>query len=404
MVNGNSRAGLHQGLPHEQLPAPQSLSGEVGSAQKTILAGIAGFLTSRGNTRNQAFSVKAKTALGTFVLSFFLIFPLQISAQVPLPSALPSSLPIATIQPTPVPSNPSDPSYPSIHPQHPTTNFQLPHPGYITTPFSSYHPGIDICTGLGMPIHPIANGVVINASYTFWGLGLVVEVDHGNGYKSLYAHMGKIYVQKGQQVDTSSMLGEVGLTGNTTGPHTHLELSYNDQKIDPRPLLPEIRNYPTEQDFANYTSATPSAVAIPSNTEATPSTIIAPEPSPSPIATPDDSKVTPEKITESTISTILTISKPDASPSASPLTAIIQKNDNKKTSSTSAILKTLNFLTSLSNPEKPIEEKLDTKAITQEALKEILSLTTPQPAVTPLPQNEKLSLNFGALSGLKTNY
>src|SRR5205823_5385158 len=94
-------------------------------------------------------------------------------------------------------------------------SFDLPHPGYLTTPYSSYHPGIDIATGLGMPIHPIGKGTVVDVGFNFWGLGLTVTVDHGQGYKSLYAHMGKIYVNKSQQVSKADILGEVGLTGRT---------------------------------------------------------------------------------------------------------------------------------------------------------------------------------------------
>jgi len=137
--------------------------------------------------------------------------------------------------------------------------FQLPHPGYLSTHFSSFHPGIDIASGLGMPIKPIAKGIVSNAGFNFWGLGLVVEVDHGYGYKSLYAHMGKIYTQKGAEVSEESILGEIGLTGHTSGPHTHLEVTKEGSKIDPVAFLPTLRNYPAEADFKTYGTATTQA-------------------------------------------------------------------------------------------------------------------------------------------------
>lgn len=120
----------------------------------------------------------------------------------------------------------------------------LPHPGYISTHFSFFHPGLDIATGLGMPIHPIAKGVVTDTGFNFWGLGLVVNIDHGNNYRSLYAHMGKIYVQTGQTVDTNDILGVVGLTGNTSGPHTHLEVSKDGKNFDPQAILPYLGNLP----------------------------------------------------------------------------------------------------------------------------------------------------------------
>ncbi len=157
--------------------------------------------------------------------------------------------------------------------------FQLPMPGYLSTPFSSFHPGIDIASGLGMPIKPIAKGTVSEVGYNFWGLGLVVEVDHGLGYKSLYAHMGKTYVSRGQEVDENSFLGEVGLTGNTSGPHTHLEVSKDNQKIDPRIILPTVRENPEESDFIAQNSDKPSTTSIPYKPVAAVST-------PAPVSTP----------------------------------------------------------------------------------------------------------------------
>ncbi len=121
---------------------------------------------------------------------------------------------------------------------------QLPHPGYLSTKFSKFHPGIDIASGLGMPIHPVAPGSIIDAGFNFWGLGLIVGVDHGSGFKSLYAHMGQIYVKKGQTVSSTDTLGMVGITGHTSGPHTHLELSRNGANIDPLSVLPAIEDLP----------------------------------------------------------------------------------------------------------------------------------------------------------------
>lgn len=120
----------------------------------------------------------------------------------------------------------------------------LPHPGYLSTRFSSWHPGIDIAAGLGMPIHPIIDGEVIETGRDFWGLGNFVTIAHQNGFKSRYAHMGKIYVKIGQKVASENTLGEVGITGNTSGPHTHLEITKDDKFIDPQTLLPELPNMP----------------------------------------------------------------------------------------------------------------------------------------------------------------
>ena len=125
-----------------------------------------------------------------------------------------------------------------------TTPVNLPHPGYLSTKFSAWHPGIDIATGLGMPIHPITQGVVVETGTDFWGLGNYVLITHDNNFQSRYAHLGRIYAKKGQSITTENILGEVGLTGYTSGPHTHLEVTYNKRFIDPQTILPEIPDMP----------------------------------------------------------------------------------------------------------------------------------------------------------------
>ena len=125
--------------------------------------------------------------------------------------------------------------------------FTLPHPGYLSTKFSYYHPGIDIATGLGMPIHSIAKGVVTDVQYGFWGLGHSVTIAHIDGFSSTYGHMGRLFVKNGASVTTSNTLGEVGLTGRTSGPHTHLEIQKDGKYIDPLTILPAIPEAPKEE-------------------------------------------------------------------------------------------------------------------------------------------------------------
>lgn len=120
----------------------------------------------------------------------------------------------------------------------------LPHPGYLSTRFSRWHPGIDLATGLGMPVRPISEGEVGEVNFSFWGLGNHVIVTHPQGYKSIYGHMGKIYAKKGQFVNPVNILGEVGMTGWTSGPHTHLEIYKDDKAIDPLAILPTVQDYP----------------------------------------------------------------------------------------------------------------------------------------------------------------
>lgn len=127
--------------------------------------------------------------------------------------------------------------------------FSLPHPGYLSTPFSYYHPGVDIATGLSMPVHPVAPGSISTIDYGFFGLGHAIVVSHAGGFESTYGHMGRIFVRAGDQVSQTSILGEVGLTGHTSGPHTHVEIRKDGNLIDPQKVLPSIPPFPSAADF-----------------------------------------------------------------------------------------------------------------------------------------------------------
>ena len=107
----------------------------------------------------------------------------------------------------------------------------------ISQGFHLGHPGIDITAPLGSKIYPVREGKVIKVQYLTWDYGHAVWVDNGNDTVSLYAHMGKIFVIEGDTVTTDKPLGEVGVTGRTTGPHLHLEIHKSDGPIDPLPYL-----------------------------------------------------------------------------------------------------------------------------------------------------------------------
>lgn len=107
----------------------------------------------------------------------------------------------------------------------------------VSQEFHLGHPGMDITAPLGSKILPLKKGIVSLVANTKVGYGRWIEVDHGDGVKSLYAHMGKIYAEEGDLVETDTPLGEVGLTGRTTGPHVHLEVSINGNKVNPRIYL-----------------------------------------------------------------------------------------------------------------------------------------------------------------------
>lgn len=118
-------------------------------------------------------------------------------------------------------------------------DFAMPVQGYISQGYRGYHRAIDIATGaVGVPIKALGEGKVTFAGYLPDGKGNVVIVDHGDGLKSLYAHMGRINVAVGNDVDSNTALGTVGLTGYTTGAHVHLEIIDNDIAVDPEKVLP----------------------------------------------------------------------------------------------------------------------------------------------------------------------
>lgn len=98
------------------------------------------------------------------------------------------------------------------------------------------HTGLDISAQTGTPIYSCSKGTV---KYTGWygGYGNLVIVDHGNGIETYYGHCSKIYVSKGQEVTKDTILAAVGSTGNSTGPHLHLEIRKNGVVQNPQKYL-----------------------------------------------------------------------------------------------------------------------------------------------------------------------
>lgn len=120
------------------------------------------------------------------------------------------------------------------------TVFRIPVEGFVTQNYHFYHLGIDIAGNFQKPIFPIANGKIREIEYGSFGYGHKVIIDHDNGYSSLYAHMGDINVKAGDEVTKDTVLGFVGVTGWTTGPHLHLEIHKDEQPINPTEVLPDI--------------------------------------------------------------------------------------------------------------------------------------------------------------------
>ncbi|WP_343693512.1 M23 family metallopeptidase [Chitinophaga sp.] len=96
-----------------------------------------------------------------------------------------------------------------------------------------YHSGLDFAAPAGTPIYATGDGVVEEASMSDVGYGNHVVVNHGYGYKTRYGHMLRIKVKAGTTVKRGDVLGWVGSTGKSTGPHCHYEVEKNGDKVDP---------------------------------------------------------------------------------------------------------------------------------------------------------------------------
>lgn len=111
--------------------------------------------------------------------------------------------------------------------------------GFRRDPFTgggAMHKGIDFKGAVGSPIYAAAKGKVIFAGVKS-GYGNFVEVSHGNGLTTRYAHMSRIDVKNGQKVEAGATLGGLGSTGRSTGPHLHFEVRIDNRAVNPRPFL-----------------------------------------------------------------------------------------------------------------------------------------------------------------------
>ncbi|MCK5857448.1 MAG: M23 family metallopeptidase [Bacteroidales bacterium] len=104
------------------------------------------------------------------------------------------------------------------------------HPIYKTL---RMHEGIDFSAPTGTPIYATGDGEVERLKGKMSGYGKVLIIDHGFGYESLYAHMSKIFVKPGEKVKRGQIIGYVGNTGRSTGPHLHYEIRKNGKPVNP---------------------------------------------------------------------------------------------------------------------------------------------------------------------------
>ena len=113
--------------------------------------------------------------------------------------------------------------------------------GIITSRFgaraSGNHKGLDIATSTGTPIAAAAAGKVTFSGWDSYGLGNCVKISHGNGVVTVYGHCSKLYVTTGESVSAGEVIAAVGSTGNSTGPHLHLEIRVNGVAHNPQLYL-----------------------------------------------------------------------------------------------------------------------------------------------------------------------
>lgn len=144
------------------------------------------------------------------------------------------------VPPTTRPGNDTTPS-----PETPSSSgWVCPVPYYtLTSPFGmrihpisgkwKMHNGVDMACAQGTPIYAAKSGKVTTASYQAGGAGYYVSINHGDGFSSIYMHMTHFIVSPGQYVTAGQVIGYVGSTGGSTGPHLHFGISYNGTYVNP---------------------------------------------------------------------------------------------------------------------------------------------------------------------------
>lgn len=122
------------------------------------------------------------------------------------------------------------------------SGFIWPHYGLITSYYgwrdSGFHTGIDIDGNTGDPIVAAKAGTVTHSGWGWSGFGIYVVIDHGDGTKTIYAHLNEAYVEEGAYVEQGEVIGALGSTGWSTGPHLHFEILVDGVEVDPLPSLP----------------------------------------------------------------------------------------------------------------------------------------------------------------------
>jgi hypothetical protein len=114
-----------------------------------------------------------------------------------------------------------------------------------------FHPGVDMPAARGTPIYASMGGRVIFSGYA-GGYGLTIEIEHRNNYITKYAHNSALFVKRNDFVKRGQLIGLVGSTGNSTGPHLHFEIRSGDIPLDPLDFLPKNENIEFAHPFKKW--------------------------------------------------------------------------------------------------------------------------------------------------------
>jgi murein DD-endopeptidase MepM/ murein hydrolase activator NlpD len=109
--------------------------------------------------------------------------------------------------------------------------------GYDYSPETNHY-GIDIAGNQGEAVYASDAGVIVYAGWNDWGYGNMIIIDHGNGFQTLYAHLSALNVVCGQSVGQGDVIGAIGTTGRSSGPHLHFEIISSSAKVNPWNYLP----------------------------------------------------------------------------------------------------------------------------------------------------------------------
>ena len=113
--------------------------------------------------------------------------------------------------------------------------------GVITSRYgqraSGNHTGLDIANSIGTTIAAAAGGTVVFSGWDSYGLGYAIKISHGNGVETVYGHCSQLYVKTGETVEAGQAIAAMGSTGNSTGPHLHLEIRVNGERQNPQLYL-----------------------------------------------------------------------------------------------------------------------------------------------------------------------